>query len=213
MSVPVTAPSVQEPSNHQQEPARASSSRANARPADVPPTSSLPQQAVSHARASRPAQASTTQAKDEPLSPEAMVALVERLLGRPYDAAARARQLAAARSLLAMKLVADLSTLERVYAACYDDWWHQHYGPMHLTHLLEREKSGQPRIARLLARITAGRAPQHASAAPASAQAEGGSQPDQYAAFIALRRAEQRAWYEAYCRQQAAVGSTALTSA
>ena len=47
MSVPVTAPSVQEPSNHQQEPARASSSRANARPADVPPTSSLPQQAVS----------------------------------------------------------------------------------------------------------------------------------------------------------------------
>lgn len=93
-------------------------------------------------------------AKDEPLLPEALVALVERLLGAPYDASARAYQLEAARALLAMKLVADLSTLERVYAACYDDWWRQHYGKMHLTHLVEREKSGQPRIVRLLARLT-----------------------------------------------------------
>ena len=91
--------------------------------------------------------------------PEALVALVERLLGDPYDAQARACQLEAARSLLAMNLVTDLSTLERVYAACYDDWWQQHYGKMHLTHLLEREKSGQPRLVRLLARLSSAPVP------------------------------------------------------
>src|SRR5579875_2676749 len=120
------------------------------------PTSAPPQHPVPPALFGAQAQAAAAPApaKDEPLSPEAMVALVERLLGVGYDAAARARQLQAARQLLAMKLLPDLATLSRLYALCYDDWWRQHYGLLHLTHLVERETSGQPRILRLLARLT-----------------------------------------------------------
>jgi hypothetical protein len=113
-----------------------------------PPTSPPSEQAITS-----PASIAA-KAKDEKLLPEALVALVERLLGDSYDAQARVCQMEAAQTLLAMNLVADLSTLERVYAACYDDWWRQHYGKMHLTHLVEREKSGQLRIVRLLARLT-----------------------------------------------------------
>lgn len=116
-------------------------------PASTSPSSPLEQPGTSPA-------STAAKAKDETLLPEALVALVEHLLGEPYDAQARACQMEAARTLLAMNLVTDLSTLERVYAACYDDWWRQHYGKMHLTHLLEREKSGQLRIVRLLARLT-----------------------------------------------------------
>jgi len=87
------------------------------------------------------------------LSAEALVALIERKRGTPYDAQARQRQLVAARTLLDLKLPLNLALVERLYDACYDDWWKAHYGDLHLTHLVEREKHGQTRIMRLLARL------------------------------------------------------------
>jgi hypothetical protein len=90
------------------------------------------------------------------LSAEALVALIERKRGTPYDAQTRQRQLVAARTLLGLKLPLDLALVERLYDACYDDWWKAHYGDLHLTHLVEREKHGQIRIMRLLARLQTG---------------------------------------------------------
>lgn len=91
----------------------------------------------------------------EALSTEALVAWMERKRGMPYDAQERSHQLAAARMLLDLNLPLDLVTLERVYDATYDDWWKQHFGELHLTHMVEREKAGTLRITRWLARLQA----------------------------------------------------------
>lgn len=122
------------------------------------------------------------QAPDDPpappesvLSAEALVALVERKRGTLYDAQARQCQLVAARTLLDLNLPLDLSLIERLYETCNDDWWQAHYGDLHLTHLVEREKHGQPRITRLLARLQArnGSATRQATTASASEQESG----------------------------------------
>src|SRR5579875_2855659 len=176
-SVTALSPCTPMPAQAQQEPEPArpggckSSPTTRVEPYGSTPTSAPPQHPVPPALFGAQAQAAAAPApaKDEPLSPEAMVALVERLLGVGYDAAARARQLQAARQLLAMKLLPDLATLSRLYALCYDDWWRQHYGLLHLTHLVERETSGQPRILRLLARLTPAPVPAWTPAAAAAA--------------------------------------------
>ncbi len=89
------------------------------------------------------------------------MALVERKLGRTYDAAERPLQLAAARAIIARHPPLDLALFERVYDAGNDAWWKQHYGELHLTHLAALEKHGTMRFSRLLARHTAS-APQAA---------------------------------------------------
>ena len=89
-----------------------------------------------------------------PLSTEAMVALIERKRGMPYDAATRSRQMEAAHHLLAMHLPLDAALLERIYDECCDEWWHEHMGELHISHLVEHERRhGQPRILRLLQRV------------------------------------------------------------
>jgi hypothetical protein len=98
-----------------------------------------------------------SQPAEAPLSAEALVALIERKRRTPYDTPARQRQLVAAHTLLDLNLPLDLALIERLYDACYDDWWKAHYGELHLTHLVEREKHGQIRIMRLLARLQAGK--------------------------------------------------------
>jgi hypothetical protein len=90
----------------------------------------------------------------EPLTTEAVVALIERKRGTPYDAATRSRQLEAARHLLEMHLPLDTTLLERIYDECYDTWWQEHMGALHVSHLVEHERRhGQPRILRLLQRV------------------------------------------------------------
>jgi hypothetical protein len=87
------------------------------------------------------------------LTPEAIVALFERKRGLLYDAVTRPRQLAAARTLINLGLPLDLVKLERVYDRYHDDWWVAHYGTLDVTHLVEREKSGEIRIVRWLTRM------------------------------------------------------------
>lgn len=89
------------------------------------------------------------------LSAEALVALVERKQGAAYDTLTRRRQLTAARTLLDLNLPLDLARFEHLYDASYDEWWKAHYADLHLTHLIERDKHGQLRIMRLLARFQA----------------------------------------------------------
>lgn len=110
------------------------------------------------------------------LSAEALVALVERKRGMLYDVQARQCQLAAAYTLLDLNLPLDLALVERLYDACYDDWWKAHYGDLHLTHLVEREKHGQPRITRLLARLQACNCSATRQATIASASEQGSGQ-------------------------------------
>ena len=109
------------------------------------------------------------------LAAEALVVLVERKRGTLYDAQARQCQLVAARTLLDLNLPLDLSLIERLYDTCNDDWWQAHFGDLHLTHLVEREKHGQPRITRLLARLQArdGSATRQTTIASASEQGGG----------------------------------------
>lgn len=109
------------------------------------------------------------------LSAEALVALVERKRAMRYDAQAHQHQLVAARTLLDLKLPLNLDQIERLYDACDDDWWKAHYGDLHLTHLVERDKHGQLRITRLLARLQASerKAARPATIFPPSAQISG----------------------------------------
>ena len=91
-----------------------------------------------------------------PLDPEAIVRLVEDKRGIPYDTISRSRQLRSAQHLIDLQLPLDVELLERVYDECYDLWWQQHFGALHVTHLVEREKQhGEPRIVRLLKRVQA----------------------------------------------------------
>ena len=115
--------------------------------------------------------------KTAPLSTEAVVALIERKRGTPYDAATRSRQLEAARHLLAMQLPLDAALLARIYDECYDTWWQEHMGALHVSHLVEHErKHGQPRILRLLQRVQSkdlrqtARATRNTTATPGSSQ-------------------------------------------
>jgi len=90
------------------------------------------------------------------LDPEAIVRLVEYKRGSPYDTTSRSRQLRSAQHLIDLQLPLDVQLLERVYDECYDPWWQQHFGDLHVTHLVEREKQhGEPRIVRLLKRVQA----------------------------------------------------------
>ncbi len=112
-----------------------------------------------------------------PLSTEAVVALIERKRGTPYDATTRSRQLEAARHLLAMQLPLDAALLECIYDECYDAWWQEHMGALHVSHLVEHERRhGQPRILRLLQRVQSKDRRQTARATSNTAVASGGSQ-------------------------------------
>jgi hypothetical protein len=116
----------------------------------VPPT----EQAVSVQASEASAPVSQQASFPEPvLTPDAVVALFEYKRGTPYDAVTRQRQLAAAYALLDLALPLDLVKLERVYDAYHDVWWIQHYGDLHVSHLVEREKSGEICIVRWLARM------------------------------------------------------------
>jgi len=91
-----------------------------------------------------------------PLDPEAIVRLVEYKRGIPYDTASRSCQLHSAQQLIDLQLPLDVELLERVYDECCDPWWQQHFGDLHVTHLVAREKQyGEPRIMRLLKRVQA----------------------------------------------------------
>lgn len=112
------------------------------------------------------------------LSAEALVALVERKQGAAYDTQTRQRQLTAARMLLDLNLPLDLAGFEHLYDASYDEWWKAHYGDLHLTHLVEREKHGQLRIMRLLARFLAGeRQAVRPATIPSTVEQTGGLHP------------------------------------
>lgn len=96
------------------------------------------------------------EAPDTDLSAEAIVGLFEQKRGQIYDAKTRTRQLASARTLLALQLPLTADLVTRMYDECYDDWWREQYGALHVSHLVERERShGQPRIIRLLQRVQA----------------------------------------------------------
>lgn len=96
----------------------------------------------------------TKSSSETPLDAEAIVRLIEEKRSIPYETTARSRQLYAAQQLLALPLPLTVDVLERVYDECYDPWWQQHFGDLHVTHLVEREKQhGEPRITRLLKRI------------------------------------------------------------
>lgn len=95
-------------------------------------------------------------APEPPLDAEAIVRLIEDKRGIPYDSVSRSRQLTAAQRLLTLSLPLTVDILERVYDECCDPWWQQHFGALHVTHLVEREKShGELRILRLLKRVQA----------------------------------------------------------
>lgn len=95
-------------------------------------------------------------APETPLDAEAIVRLIESKRGIPYDSVSRSRQLTAAQRLLTLSLPLTVDILERVYDECCDPWWQQHFGALHVTHLVEREKShGELRIVRLLKRVQA----------------------------------------------------------
>jgi hypothetical protein len=90
------------------------------------------------------------------LSAETIVGLFEQKRGQVYDAKTRSHQLAAARTLLALQLPLTAELLTHMYDECCDDWWREHYGALHVSHLVECERShGQPRIVRLLQRVQA----------------------------------------------------------
>lgn len=95
---------------------------------------------------------------ETPLDAEAIVRLIESKRGIPYDPPSRSQQLHAAQHLLALPVSLTVDVLERVYDECYDPWWQRHFGDLHVTHLVEREKPhGEPRILRLLKRVQAKR--------------------------------------------------------
>jgi len=132
------------------------------KPGSTPPEPALSaseeqsmQQALPTAAPNTTSQEARTPPQEPALSAQSLVALVERKRGMSYDTQARPRQLAAARQLLDLHLPLDLACFERLYDACHDDWWKAHFGDLHLTHLIEREKHGQLRITRLLARLQA----------------------------------------------------------
>jgi len=113
-----------------------------------------------------------------PLDPEAIVRLVEYKRGIPYDMASRSCQLHSAQQLIDMQLPLDVELLERVYDECCDPWWQQHFGDLHVTHLVVREKQhGEPRIVRLLKRVQA-KMNHAASVSTPSSQATGRHPPN-----------------------------------
>lgn len=96
------------------------------------------------------------QETDTDLTAETLVCLFEQKRGIAYDEKARPSQLASARILLDLKLPLTTEVVARVYDECCDDWWREHYGALHVSHLVERERNhGQPRIIRLLQRVQA----------------------------------------------------------
>ncbi len=94
------------------------------------------------------------EAPNTDLCGETIVGLFEQKRGQIYDAKTRTHQLASARTLLALQLPLTAELVTRMYDECYDDWWREHYGALHVSHLVECERShGQPRIVRLLQRV------------------------------------------------------------
>jgi hypothetical protein len=91
---------------------------------------------------------------DALLTDEVIVSLYEYKHGTSYDEEERPFQLQAARALLGLRLTLSVDLLERVYDECCDKWWRDHYGELHVSHLVEKEKNhGQRRIVRLLKRV------------------------------------------------------------
>ncbi len=94
---------------------------------------------------------------DTPLSSKVIVQLWEYLRGVRYeDAGEYAAQIQAASTLLEMRLplVLTVDVLERVYVKYYDDFWRDKFGELHLSHLIETERSTkQIRIVRWLNRL------------------------------------------------------------
>jgi hypothetical protein len=92
------------------------------------------------------------------LTDEVIVQLWEYLREVRYDdQRERASQLQAARILLGLRLPLSLSVdlLECVYTTYFDDFWRRKYGELHLTHVVDTERSGQRRIVRWLHRLKA----------------------------------------------------------
>jgi hypothetical protein len=94
-------------------------------------------------------------ASDSLLTDEIIVSLYEyKHGGVRYDDESRPYQLQAARALLGLRLPLSVDLLEQIYDECCDKWWCDHFGDLHVSHLIEKEKShGQRRIVRLLKRI------------------------------------------------------------
>jgi hypothetical protein len=96
-------------------------------------------------------------ASDAALTEEVAVQLWEHLRGLAYtDKEERVAQLRAVNALLKMQLPLPLSVdlLEQVYVTYYDNFWRSKFGELHLSHLVETERSsGQRRIVRWLNRL------------------------------------------------------------
>jgi hypothetical protein len=91
---------------------------------------------------------------DAQLTDEVIVSLYEYKHGMHYEVEERPFQLQAARALLGLRLALSVDVLEHVYDECCDKWWRDHFGDLHVSHLIEKEKNhGQRRIVRLLKRI------------------------------------------------------------
>lgn len=91
---------------------------------------------------------------DASLTDEVIVSLYEYKHGCRYEEESRPFQLQAARALLGLRLALSVDLLEQVYDECCDKWWREHYGELHVSHLVEKEKNhAQRRIVRLLKRV------------------------------------------------------------
>jgi hypothetical protein len=106
-----------------------------------------------------PGQQASSPDAEPALTPEAIVTLFERLQKHPYDRVARAMQLAAAPILLELDRTGQLALplTERLLVRVYDEqsndpYWKRTHGTLDVTDLVGREKSGQIRIVRWIAR-------------------------------------------------------------
>ena len=98
-------------------------------------------------------QQTTGEAHQDDMTAEDIVSLFEQKQGKACDENTRPVQLTSARTLLNLHLPLTADILARVYDECCDDWWREHYGTLHVSHLVERERHGQLRIVRLMHRV------------------------------------------------------------
>src|SRR5579872_3775834 len=102
------------------------------------------------------AQQKADEAQHLSITADDIISVFEQKQGKAYDEKMRQLQLASARILLNLQLPLTAEAIGHIYDECCDDWWREHYGTLHVSHLVECERShGQPRIVRLLQRVQA----------------------------------------------------------
>ncbi len=73
-------------------------------------------------------------------SPETAVQIVEAKLGKPYRDSAREKQINAAKRMFKEDRSLTRAQFEDAYNERNDEWWHEHKGLLHLTHMVEKDR-------------------------------------------------------------------------